>query len=102
MTSRTDSPSTQLNLDTLKRENAPEPFAFVLGGQRFVCVDPQELDYRVFNENLEDVEAQFRVLLGDAFEKFHAEKLPLWKVQKLNAAMMEHYGLGDTAASMAS
>ena len=100
-----DSPSIHLNLDTLERGDAPDPFGFVLGGDRLVCADPQDLDYRAFDEiPAGDLLAQFRVLLADdeQFEKFKAQKLPLWKMRKLSSAIMEHYGMGEGSASASS
>lgn len=92
-----DKPAVNLNLDALEREDAPEPFAFVLGGERFVCADPMELDYRAFRD-MGDPEGQFKLLLGAKFESFKAHKLVLWKQQRLVSTALEHYGLGDTPA----
>ncbi len=99
-----DKPTTHLNLDSLDREGAqPEPFGFILGGDRFVCIDPQELDYRAFDKvEATDLEGQFRVLLGGSFDKFRAKKMPLWKVRRLSETIMEHYGMGDSVASPTS
>jgi len=98
----TDKPAVNLNLDTLERKDTPEPFAFVLGGERFVCADPMELDYRAFRD-LIDPEEQFELLLGvDKFQAFKKHPLVLWKQRRLVSDALGHYGLGNTAASPGS
>lgn len=95
-----DKPNVDLNLDTLEREGAPEPFAFVLGGDRFVCEDPQELDYRDFSQIDEsDLEGQFKMLLPKDHAKFFKHKLQLWKQMRLMRDIVNHYGLGEGVAS---
>lgn len=98
-----DKPVVHLNLDTLTREDAPEPFGFVLAGKRFVCADPNDLDFRELSAVPDaDIDGQMRLLLADEYEKFRQLKLSLRQVRKLNAAMMEHYGLGEGLASTRS
>ena len=97
-----DKPTIHLNLDKLERGDAPEPLGVAYKGTYFVFVDPQELDYRAF-DNLAagDLVGQFRVLLSDdeQFEKFKAMKMELWRMRKLSEAIMEHYGMGEGSAS---
>lgn len=97
-----DKPAVHLNLDTLEREDKPDPFSFVLGGERFECKDPKELDYRAFRD-MNDPEGQFKLLLPpNKFESFKKHTLTLWKQQRLVNTALEHYGLGDTSASPGS
>lgn len=102
-----DKPKIHLNLDTLERENAPEPFAVVLGGKRYVLDDAQQVDSR------ELLAAQLAYMNGDPTkslqvvvpeadrEKFFGNRLPNYKLTALFKAYNEHYGIdpGEASAS---
>lgn len=90
-------PPVALNLDTLEREGGePDPFVFVLGGDRFVCRDIENEDWQVLSKiDEENPEDTFRLLLGKDFDKFAKHKLPLWKLKKLMQGWREHTGALD-------
>lgn len=100
-----------LNLDTLEREATTEPFDVTLGKKNYVLLSPDEYDY---NELLA---VQTAIRDGRAFdalvtivkpadrEKFFANSLPAWKVNKLLTSYNEHHGLpspGEASASSVS
>lgn len=91
-----------LNLDTLEREGGiPEPFTFVLGGERFECADPADVDYRQFVDVAEDdVARQLEILLGGQYTRFAKHRLKIWKLQALMEALREHYQVGEDGASL--
>lgn len=91
-----DHPEVHFNLDTLERENEREPYAFVLGGRRWTTLDPQEMDWQDLAAlDVRDFGDNFRVLLGaEAYAEFRQVKhVPQWKIERLNDAVMKHYGL---------
>lgn len=102
-----DKPKIHLNLDSLERPDAPDPFAVVLGGKRYVLVDAIELDYR------ELIDAQVAFMNGRPQpavetmvaekdrEAFFANKLSTFKLGKLFEAYNAHYGIdpGEAPAS---
>ena len=96
-----------INLDTLEREGGePEPFVFVLGGDRFVCADIEGEDWKALMDISEDDPKEtFTLLLGKDYEKFAKHKLPLWKLKALMKAWRDHTGaldMGDPLASSTS
>jgi hypothetical protein len=96
-----------LNLDTLEREGAdPEPFVFVLGGDRFVCADVQNEDWQtVAALDEDDPQEALKLLLGRDYEKFAKHRLPLWKLNALLEKWRDHTGgvtVGEAGASPTS
>lgn len=82
-----------LDLDALERDDAPEPFRAVIGGEEFVFGDVDDLDWKDATAlHPEDAEPLLRALLGDDFDRFNSKPLPLWKLQALSNALDEHYG----------
>lgn len=96
--------SVSINLDTLEREGGePEPFVFVLGGDRFVCADIEGEDWQDLMEISEDDPKQtFTLLLGKDYEKFAKHRLPLWKLKALLKSWREHTGALDMGEGTAS
>lgn len=95
------------DLDALEREDAPEPFAAMLGGQQFIFNDPQEMDWKeAVAIGPSDVTEFLVASLGpDQYEEFKTKRLPLWKLIKLSEAVQKHYGMlpeGEDSASSTS
>lgn len=98
----TDVEKVQLNLDSLDREEAFEPFAFVLDGRRIVMTDPKEISW----QDLQTIEvpSQFakHAMSVEDRKFFVAKKLPGWKFNALFKAYQEHYGLDTEGNAHAS
>jgi hypothetical protein len=104
MTAKPDKPApVGLNLDTLEREGAPEPFAVVLGGQRMLMSDAQDVEWQTLMLAMQDPHAFFRLVVPrDAQQEFFAARLPAWKMRALMDAYTKHYGLTDPGNPAAS
>ncbi|MFG3710883.1 hypothetical protein [Micromonospora sp. NPDC047730] len=102
---RPDGPRTDvaLDLDTLEREGAKDPFTFRHGGKRFMMSDPQEIDWQKLLVALRDpVFFMTLALPADDREEFFSLDMPSWKMNRLVKAYSEHYGLpspGEAAGS---
>lgn len=92
-----DKPTINLNLDTLDREDAKEPFRFVLGGKQWIARDMYETDWQeLVAVNADNPEQILKVFLGDKFNEFRAKRgVPMWKIDKLADAIRDHYGITD-------
>ena len=111
-TQKRDTPSkVNLNLDTLEREAAPEPFFVVVGGKRYTFQDPEECDYRDLLESQEEYangnprRAIELAIREEDREAFFANRLPGWKLRTLFELYSEHFGLlglGEADASSPS
>lgn len=104
-----DKPEIHLNLDTLEAEGESSPFAFVLGGKRHVMRDPLDMEWREASRAINamdsgDLETGFRLLLGEGYEDFAAQRLSLRDVRRLAARAGKHYEalLGNPGESPAS
>lgn len=84
-----------INLDSLKRDFTPEPFAVVLGGKRFVFSDALDLDWQDLTLALgTSPRALFRLIVpADDQDQFFATDLPTWKMRALMDAYVKHYRL---------
>jgi hypothetical protein len=86
------------DLDALEKEaRAPKPLPVRLGGEEFIFGDLDEADFWTeltpLGESGEDIEGQFRVMLGDEqFERFKKHRLPGWKVKALYEHLDAHFG----------
>lgn len=104
-----DTPSkVTLNLDTLEREGAPEPFAIAHGGRRYELQDPHDVDYRELLESQQlaaagnPARAIELVVREEDREAFFANPMPSWKLEKLFRAYNEHFGLPSPGEALAS
>lgn len=105
-----DKPTVSINLDKLEREGDPGDFSVVLGGNRYVFIDTQQLDYRDLTMALvSHMNGNSRSLLEliipeNKREAFFANRLPVFKVTELLTAYMSHYGIdpGEAPASSPS
>ena len=92
-------PDLTLDLDALEREKAPKPFYFQHLGERYLLVDPQEIDWQELIIAIGDTFTFFRTIIpADDREKFFTAKLPSWKMRALMERYQEHYGLPNPKA----
>lgn len=95
-----DKPSVDFNFDTWEAEGAPKPFGVIIGGKRYEAVNPMDLDYREFEKVEDDPDATFRMLFPHDWEAILANKvIKAGALQDFNRKVLDHYGLGNTAAS---
>lgn len=95
----THQPDVTLDLDTLERENPPEPFTFRHGGRRYFLRDPQDVDWQ---ELLLAIDNSYRffnsVLPADDQKEFFEAPMASWKMKALMERYQVHYGLPDPKA----
>lgn len=104
-TPRTTKPKVNLNLDTLKREAAPEPFVATIGGKPYTFTDPMETDWQdLMVISPEDTVAFLKALLGKKYTEFAEHRMPFWKLRDLVQAVQTYYGMipGEDGASPTS
>lgn len=98
-------PKVSLNLDTLDREGASDPFCVVLDGHPYVLADPQELEWGILLSVASNpalfVRAAVPLKDADKFEQA-VNRMPAWKVNKLADGYREHYGLPAPPEAAAS
>jgi hypothetical protein len=84
-----------LNLDTLEREDAKEPFIVVIDGEPMEFKDAADVEWDVLAE-MDTPQEFFEVCLDDEQRKrLYDSKLPAWKFRKLWEGYQTHYGLDD-------
>lgn len=98
MSTKTDTPSVDLNLDAYKASADRAPFAVVLGGKRFVFKHMDDLDaWAVLDGFLSgEVAATVRIIemaLGDDYEAFRKQPLSKGAFDDLIKAYMAHCGV---------
>lgn len=92
-------PGVTLDLDTLERQKTPEPFYFRHLGQRYLLVDPQEVDWQELILAINNTYQFFTTIVpADNRDDFFAAKMPSWKMRALMDRYMQHYGLPDPKA----
>jgi hypothetical protein len=92
-------PEVAFDLDVLERENAPAAFYFRHLGERYLLVDPQEVDWQDLIIAIGDTYTFFRTIVpADDREKFFQSKMPSWKMRALMERYTEHYGLPNPKA----
>lgn len=91
----TDKPTVNLNLDTLKREDAPaEPFKATVGGKVYTFADPMETDWQdLVVISPQDTVLFLQALLGDQYEQFAKVRMKFWKLTQLVTAVQSYYGM---------
>jgi hypothetical protein len=95
-----DKPTVDFNFDTWEAEGAAKPFGVVIGGKRYEAVNPVDLDYREFENAEDDPGTTFKLLFPDDYEEILAHpRIKVGALQEFNKRVMDHYGLGNTAAS---
>lgn len=95
-----DKPSVDFNFDSWEQEDAPQPFGIVIDGKRYEAVNPLDLDYREFDAVSDDADAVFRLLFPKDHEKILAAKrIKAGALRDFQQKVMDHYGLGNIAAS---
>lgn len=92
-----------LDLDTIEREGAPEPYTVRRGGRVYTFVDAMELDWQELMAALQDPPVFFKLTLGGDADAFLATdpKLPVWKMRRLMDDYRRHHGMmepGETPA----
>ncbi|HET7388425.1 MAG TPA: hypothetical protein VFJ19_17365 [Nocardioidaceae bacterium] len=90
-----------LDLDTLEKESDPGPFTFRAGGERFEVRDVRDVDWQDLLTVDLGIES-LRAALGDDWKRFEKVRLSGWKLDKLIAGFMRHYGLGNSGEGDAS
>jgi hypothetical protein len=94
------------DLDTLERENAPEPFVVRVAGEEFVFADPMTIDWQHANGiDISDIGSSTAALLGDEqYARFCKLSLPLWKIVAMSKQIEAHYAgwLGEPGEEPAS
>lgn len=91
-----------LDLDALEREKAPAQFYFRHLGERYLLVDPQEVDWQELILAIGDTYTFFRTIVpADDRERFFTSKMPSWKMRALMERYTEHYGLPSPKAPTA-
>lgn len=87
-------PRVSVNLDTLEREGAPDPFCFVHGGHPYVTIDAMEIDWQELAAGLENAYTLLKVILTpEESRRLLASKMPTWKIRRLTEEYRQHYGL---------
>ena len=89
------------NFDNWERETEIKPFTIVIGGKPYQAIDPFDLDYRAFEELMEDadIDGQFEMLFPKDHEKIRSAKLiKMGAIKAFSEAAAKHYGLDPTAA----
>lgn len=86
-----------LDLDALEREGegaGKEPFTARHGGRVYTMIDPQEVDWQDLLACLNNPTLFFKyTLAGASRNEFLSTPMPTWKVNKLMADYLDHYGL---------
>jgi hypothetical protein len=87
--------SAALNLDTLEREGeTPQPYAFILGGKRYMLSDPKDIDWQQLIMALMDPFLFFRLTMPpEDHEKFFSTPIPTWKINAMITGYQKHYGI---------
>lgn len=92
-------PDVVLDLDTLEREDAPQPFTFRHAERRYMLRDPQDIDWQELLLAINDSYQFFRsVLPADDQEDFFTAPMASWKMKALMERYQQHYGLPDPKA----
>ncbi len=93
-----------IDLDSLEREGAPEPFTVKLGEKVYVFADAMDVDWQELMTSLTGNMVHFfhLVMPNDEAKEFLAQKLPTWKMRKLMELYTEHHGLTDPGNRPAS
>lgn len=84
-----------LDLDALEKgADVPKPLPVRLGGKEFIFTDYDELDWRELQRirSEEDIDEQLRAMLGDQYETFAENTVPMWKITELLEQLDEHFG----------
>lgn len=86
-----------LDLDLLEREgDVPGPFVFVIDGERYEMVDPQEVDWQDLLSGLRNPALFVRFAMSIADQKrFFGKRVAAWKMNKLMEAYTTHFNLPD-------
>ncbi len=83
-----------LNLDTLEREGAPEPFDFIHEDKRYMMADPKDIDWQDLISAMSNPHMFFRLVLPAEDQKeFFDARMPAWKMNILMLRYQDHYGL---------
>ena len=84
------------DLDALTKDpKAPKPLPVTVGGEEYIFGDLDEGDFwnDVASLRGDDIEGQFRVMLGDEqFERFRKHPMKGWKVRALYEHLDDHFG----------
>ncbi len=92
-----------LDLDSLEREGAAEPFTFQLAGKRFLMSDPRDVDWQDLLVSLSSPQVFFRLVLPpEDHQSFFGSRLPGWKMQTLMTRYQQHYGIPDAGEAVGS
>lgn len=84
-----------LDLDSMARDDRPEPFVTKIDGELVEFNDPIELDYRVL-DNITNPDTFARYCVSDdSRAHFKKQGLPVWKFRELSKAYMEHYKVDE-------
>jgi hypothetical protein len=91
-----------LDLDTLEREGAPEPYSIRHGGRVYTFADAMDIDWQKLMLSLQNPHQFFRLTLPEQDAKiFLADEMPTWKLRRLMDAYRTHHGMmepGETDA----
>lgn len=89
-------PKVTINLDTLEREQTPEPFVVFVGGTRITLEDAALVDWQVLAYAEQNPRRLLKTLMSEQdWSAFVKMSLPSWKIRALVVAYREHYGMVD-------
>lgn len=94
------------DLDAIEAEANGEPFTFVLQGEVFTMLAPEDADWQVMTDTDRPdwTRAFMQELLADDYERFAKHTVPIRKLNALIEACTQHYGVtpGESKASARS
>lgn len=85
-----------LDLDTLEREDAKDPFTFKHLGHTYTIFDPEDLDWQKQLRAMGDPIYFLRNAMSPAdAERFFDTECPAWKLEAVMKTFRKHFGLPD-------
>jgi hypothetical protein len=86
--------TTMFDIDALEREGGPDPFVFAMGGRTYTMRPRDEIPWQDLLLAMRNPVLFIRFTMSpEDHEAFLDTSIPMWKMDKLMEAYLEHFGI---------